>query len=238
MVPADVPLFLHPVALDHRAADWLDVPRLRTVSLPGHGERARARAGLSLDDMADEIVGWIDEPVHIIGCSLGGMVALHFALRHPERVASLVLGFTTGRVPRDVMIARAEETERRSSADMAVDTMNRWFTAGMLAERPSGVRYAEERLLDTDRGAIADAWRAIADHDVLDELATIAVPTTCVAGTHDVSTPLAAVEQLAAAIPNARIERMDTAHMGFLERPVEFSAIVRDHLDRARSTRP
>lgn len=227
---ADV-LFLHPVALDHHAADWLDVPRLRAPTLPGGGTRARARAGLTLDDMADEIVGWIHEPVHVVGCSMGGMVAMHLALRHPERVASLVLAFTAGRVASDVMLARADEAERRG-AGLADDTMTRWFTPKSLAAENylPAVRYARERLIHTDPAVIADHWRAIAGHDVLDELGAIAVPTTCIAGEMDKSTPPAAVDALVAAIPGSRLAVLDCAHMGFLERPAPFSALVRHHL--------
>lgn len=226
-------LFLHPVALDHEAANWLDVPNVIAPTLPGHGSRVR-RPGWQLDDVVDEIVGWVPEPVHVVGCSLGGMIAMRLALRYPERVASLVLGFTTARIPRDVIVARADETEGRPVAELTEETLRRWFSDEALAASADlpGIAYARRQLLSTDAHAIADAWRAIAEHDVLDELPSLVVPTTCVAGAGDLSTPLTAVEAIAAAIPAAELVVMDAPHMGFLEDPVTFSAIVRDHLER------
>lgn len=231
-------VFLHPVALDERAAGWLEIDGIVAPSLAGHGGRDRPRPGITLDDMADEIAGWTRGPVHLVGCSMGGMIALHFALRHPDRVASLVLGYTAARVSADVMQARAEETERVGAAGMADGTMRRWFTEEALGERPlrAPVAYALDRLTATRTETIADDWRAIAGHDVLDRLGELAgIPTTCIAGRRDLSTPLAAVEAMAAGIPGARLVTVDHPHMGFLETPAEFSAIVREHLDLIRS---
>ncbi|HEY0248160.1 MAG TPA: alpha/beta fold hydrolase [Gryllotalpicola sp.] len=231
-------LFLHPVSLDSHAIDWLSIEGLTAPSLPGHGDRDRARPGVTLDDMADEIAGWTDGPVHLIGCSMGGMVALHFALRHPERTASLVIGYSPAKANPEIMRQRADETEHVGSAGMAEGTMRRWFTeAALSAEPPAApVAYARERLLATRAETIADDWRAIAEHDVLDRLGELAgIPTTCIAGRRDLSTPLAAVKTLAAGIPGARLVVTDHPHMGFLEEPAEFDAIVAEHLALAGS---
>lgn len=227
-------LFLHPVALDHRAGEWVDLPSVIAPTLPGHGSRAR-RPGIRLDDMVDEIVGWVSAPVHVVGCSLGGMLAMRLALRHPELVSSLVLGFTTARIPRQVMLDRADETEQCPVDELADETLRRWFSGEELArgEASSAVAYARGRLLATDPFAIADTWRAIAEHDVLDDLSALAMPVTCIAGDADVSTPLPAVETIAAAIPGAELVVMDGPHMGFLESPEVFTAIVRRHMAQA-----
>jgi 3-oxoadipate enol-lactonase len=123
---------------------------------------------------------------------------------------------------------------------MLEDTMTRWFTAEAL-ERDSDappMAYARQRLLAMDAGALADTWRAIAGHDVLDWLGEIRVPVTCIAGRHDRSTPLPVMQDLAARLPDARLVEMDAPHMAFLERPREFAAAVQEHLswvqDRAR----
>lgn len=229
-------LFLHPVALDGRAAQWLDLEDAIAPDFPGHGGRLR-RPGATLDDVADEIASETSRPLHVVGASLGGMLAMHLALRHPQLVASLALCFTTARVTPDTMLQRAELTERRGSAAMAQPTMERWFTPeGLKAEKTRpGIAYARERLRATPAGAIADAWRAIAGHDVLDRLDRIEVPTTCIAGTRDKSTPLAAMRATAEAIPGAELIEVDEPHMGFLEEPDEFVAALRIHLDRVRS---
>lgn len=225
-------LFLHPVGLDRECVAWLDLPPVRAVTFPGHGERHRARPGLTLADMADEIAGHHTGPFDVVGASLGGMVAMHLALHHPDRVRSLVLACTTPRGDAAVMGARADATEERGSAGMLQDTMTRWFTAPVLEAEPDAapLAYSRERLLAMDAGALADTWRAIAGHDVLDRLAEIRVPTTCIAGRQDLSTPLPVMRELAVGLPDSRLVELDAPHMAFLERPVEFAAAVREHL--------
>jgi 3-oxoadipate enol-lactonase len=228
--PSSTLMFLHPVGLDRDCIEWLDLPPMRAVTFPGHGDRARARAGLTLADMADEIAGHHTGPLDVIGASLGGMVAMHLALNHPGLVRSLVLACTTPRGGPEVMTARADETERLGSAGMLDSTLARWFTAGYLGSEAKALGYARGRLLAMDPGALADTWRAIGAHDVVDRLGEIQVPVTCVAGRVDLSTPLAVMRELDAKLPNSRLVELDAPHMAFLENPEEFAASVRAHL--------
>jgi 3-oxoadipate enol-lactonase len=226
-------LFLHPVGLDRDAIRWLGLPDAYAVTFPGHGARRRARAGLTLADMADEIVGHAVGPFDVVGASLGGMVAMHLALDHPRLVRSLVLACTTPAGDTGVMQDRAVATERRGSAGMLEDTMTRWFTADALRTRSGGppyLDYAQERLLAMDPRALADTWRAIGAHDVRDRLDAITVPTTCIAGRQDASTSLETMKDLASRLPNARLVEMDAPHMAFLENADEFAEAVRGHL--------
>lgn len=227
-------LFLHPVGLDTGCAALGGLPGAVAPTLAGHHPRRRARAGLTLADMADEVVGWTSGLLDVVGASLGGMVALHLALDHPDRVRSLVLSCTTASGVPDVMLPRADETERRGSDGMLEDTLTRWFRPEVLARADPGpgVEYARRRLLDMDAVALADTWRAIAGHDVRDRLGEIDVPTTCIAGAHDRSTPPPVMAELAEGIPNARLVTLEAAHMAHLELPEQFSAVVAEHLQR------
>lgn len=230
-------LFLHPVGLDARCVQFLSLPTALAPTFPGHGDRRRARSGLTLGDMADEVVGWTTGPLDVVGASLGGMVALHLALDHPERVRSLVLSCTTAYGNADVMLPRAEQTEARGADGMLDDTLTRWFRPEVLSATPAEptVDYARECLLGMDTGALADTWRAVGAHDVVARLGEIDVPTTCIAGTHDMSTPPDVMADLAARLPNAQLREIEAAHMAHLERPREFSDLVGRHLDRVRA---
>lgn len=229
-------LFLHPVGLNAGCAAWLSLPGLRSMTFPGHGNRLRARPGLTLRDMADEIVGWTSGPLDVAGASLGGMVALHLALDHPERVRSLVLACTTPRGDPAVHAERAAATEKRGSAGILEETLARWFTPAWLARAPSPPQlgYALTCLAGMDAGALADTWRAIAGHDVTARLGEITAPVTCIAGLRDVSTPPQVVAGLAERLPRSRLAELDAPHMAFLEQPGQFSELVRDHLTWAR----
>jgi pimeloyl-ACP methyl ester carboxylesterase len=225
-------LVLHAAGLDAGCGDLLALDGTISVTLPGHGGRRRQRPGLTLCDMADEIAGWVRSPVDVVGLSMGGMVAQHLALAHPDRVRSLVLACTTAQTPTQILLERAEATEVEPTERMVATTLERWFTADFLAStpEPEPLAYARRCLEDIDAGSFADIWRALAGHDVLDRLGEITAPTTCLAGKHDVSTPPKELATLAEHLPNSRYVEIDAPHLALLEQPEEFRRVVRDHL--------
>jgi pimeloyl-ACP methyl ester carboxylesterase len=111
-------------------------------------------------------------------------------------------------------------------------TLERWFTPATLAIRPEHPRvaYARRTLLALEPACFADGWRAVAGHDVRAQLPEIRVPVTCVAGTADAASSVARTQEIAERVPNSRFVVLDGPHMMHLERPLEFSAAVRDHL--------
>ncbi|MDF2444536.1 MAG: 3-oxoadipate enol-lactonase [Subtercola sp.] len=229
MTAPDV-LFLHSFGLDGGAARWLDVPNLVAPTLLGHGPSEPARPEISLPDMVEQIAGSLSSPVDVIGCSVGGMLALHLALDHPGLVRSLALVCTAAWVPRQIILDRADETTSASRADFVDSTLQRWFTPAALTEPAEPVQYAIDRLWAADRPRLAEVWRAVSRHDVRSRLAEISVPTICIAGRQDISAPPARSEELKEGIRSARMVTLSAAHMAYLEQPGPFGTIIRNHL--------
>jgi pimeloyl-ACP methyl ester carboxylesterase len=184
--------------------------------------------------LADEVAGSYPGALHLVGVSMGAMVAQNVAIRHPGRVRSLVTACTGAAVDREAMMRRADEVEAKGMSGVLTETLERWFTAGALAARPEhpGVGYARTTLLALDPRSFADGWRAIATHDVRSKLSRIGVPTTCILGTSDpVGTP-ERLEEVAAGVRDGRLVALDGPHMLHLEQPRAFAAAVREHLGR------
>lgn len=229
-------VLLPPVGLDERCWDWLDLPAqaIRHV-YPGFGRRPGNDQPADLDTWADEVAELGDgEPLDLVGISMGSMVAQHVALRHPDRVHSLLLGCTGGSADPDAALGRARAAEAGGMTAVLEATLQRWFTAGALTARPEhpGVGYARGALLALDPASWAAGWRAIAGHDVLARLGAVTVPTTCIAAREDLSAPVERVQRLAQAIPGARLEILDGPHMIHLENPAAFCTALIAHLQR------
>jgi pimeloyl-ACP methyl ester carboxylesterase len=232
-------VLLTPIGLDSGCWQWLELPAGIEVARPehpGHGGRPRGQAQFDLDRLADEVASAHRGPLHLAGVSLGGMVAQHLALRHPGRVSSLLLASTGPSADPETGRARAAETEEKGMEGVLETTLRRWFTPEALAREPEhpGVAYVRRTLLALDSSSFADGWRAIATHDVLDRLDEIDAPTTCLAGSADPAAPPERMRRLAEAIPGARMIVLEGGpHMLHLERPGEFSAALRLHLEEA-----
>lgn len=227
-------VLLTPIGLDAGCWAWTDLPPASTFKheFPGFGRRRRAAEPPSMATLADEVAASYAGEVDVVGMSLGGMVAQHVAVRHPDRVRSVVVGCTGAAADPGVMAERAAAVEAGGMASVLGSTLERWFTPATLAMRPEhpGVAYARRTLLALELGCFADGWRAIAGHDVRAQLPEIRVPVTCIAGSADAASSVARTQEIAERVPNSRFVVLDGPHMMHLERPVEFSAAVRDHL--------
>jgi 3-oxoadipate enol-lactonase len=223
-------LFLHPIAVGRHSATWLQLPPHVAPDFPGHGPRAIPHAGLSLDEIADEIAGWVHTPMHVIGALMGGTVGLHLALRHPELVRSLIVADTSARADHDGMLRRSEIV---AAGDRQLEwTLDRWFGEATMAldPLPEPVAYARAALSTIPLESLAASWRAMSDHDVVADLERITMPTTVIAGRYDVVNDLEKQEELAHALPQARLAVIEAQHMAPLDNPAEFSRAIADHI--------
>jgi proline iminopeptidase len=171
-----------------------------------------------LEAMADDTIGLLDslgiERAHILGISLGGMIAQHVALRHPSRVVSLIsVMSSTGNpdipAPAPEIRARLVETAATPDALIALNAENRevFGSPGFpepLAERPA--RSTRPISAATVRRRRRQMRAAIADGSRVERLRTLQVRTLVIHGADDPLIPVAAGRDTAAAIPGALLE--------------------------------
>jgi pimeloyl-ACP methyl ester carboxylesterase len=222
--------------------------RVVSVDLPGHGGSAPLDVPHTLPTLASAVaevlaaVG-MTGPVHLVGNSLGGAVAMRLAVDDPTRAASLVLVNSAGfgkevtfalRVLALRPLARlllrphpaiARRTERAIFHDPAYVTEARIATALAAAREPHAARVMLElvRNLGTLRG-VRPQWRA----ELLDAVALLDLPTLVVWGDRDLILPASHLGYARTRLPKARSHVFrDCGHMPQIERAAEFEALVR-----------
>ncbi|MGL4439035.1 MAG: alpha/beta fold hydrolase [Bosea sp. (in: a-proteobacteria)] len=208
--------------------------RVIVPDLIGHGALAAVTDMTTIPDAADQIAALMDHlgisTAAVAGLSMGGAVAQELALRHRGKVNRLALCAT---MPKGVQafVDRAEAAERDGLASQIDATLVRWFTPEMVAADTPAVRYARDVLTATDVRKWAGAWRALAAHDAVERVKTLVVPTLCVAGTLDPSTPPALLQSIAALIPGSRyVEIAGGPHLFPLTAAPELAALLSDPL--------
>lgn len=161
------------------------------LDLPGHGAAGAVHADLWTT--ADLVAGSIDpeHPAVVVGYSMGGRMALHTALAHPERVGRLVLISATAGIDDE-----AERDARRASDEalathiesVGVDTfVDEWLALPLFAGLPPEGRYVEERRTNSARG-LATSLRLAgtgAQEPLWSRLAELSMPVLVVAGQND-----------------------------------------------------
>lgn len=217
--------------------------RVIALDVPGFGQSEAVGAGFDLEDVSRAIWDGLptDEPVTLVGHSMGGAIAIAAAGRRPERVARLVLCAPAGLRPippgASAALGAAGELSfalRRRVVDIAATPLGRRMLLG--ASTAAGDAVGEEdvrRMVLASDGAtrIGAALQAVTAVDLRDDLAALPIPVGFLWGAHDRVIPPAAVEAAREARPEAPLEFVPgTGHVPMIERPAAFSAVLRQLL--------
>ncbi|MGH4035285.1 3-oxoadipate enol-lactonase [Actinomycetota bacterium Odt1-20B] len=202
--------------------------RLLRYDARGHGASDVPSGPYSLDRLGRDVVELLDalglRRVHVLGLSLGGIVAQWLGIHVPERVDRLVLSNTAA------YLGPANQWDRPiaellEAPDMQVTAerfLHNWFPARMLRGDDEIVEGFRRTLLTTRREGVAGSWAAVRDYDLRRTAALIHNPTLVIAGEHDTVTSADHGKELAATIPGARFALLPTVHMANVERQAEF----------------
>lgn len=191
--------------------------------LRGHGRSPKPAGPYEISDFVDDHIALMDElgveRAHIVGMSLGGLIAQAITLRHPERVARA--GFISavgGRSPeqRTAALARLRSVEEGGPASVA-DSGARWYTDRFRAEHPEVVDAHMKRFLANDPASYAAAFRVLATTDLLDQLHAITAPTLIMTGALDVGSPPQMSRAMHERIPHSRLIIVDGVKHAILE---------------------
>jgi 3-oxoadipate enol-lactonase len=167
-------------------------------------------------------------PCAVAGFAMGGMVTQALAVKYPQDVRALVLANINHEQTsegRAALLSRAADARRDGMEKIVDTTMQRWFTDPFIAR--GGDAAVRERLRSGDARAWCDAFTAMANVDTAAKLKSIEVPTLCLAGEADKSTPPPVVQAMADAIPGSHYTVLPNGpHMMFFEMPEETAKII------------
>jgi len=201
--------------------------------LPSHG-RSSGPALPSISDMADWTAALLDAvgaaKAKLIGHSMGSLIALETAARHPSKVSALGLIGTAATMTVGPDLLKAAEAGDHAAVDM-VSIWGLGFAAELGGSLAPGLwmHSGAERVLERCRPGVLfnDLSACNAYQNALAAAAKITVPATLVLGERDMMTPARAGKALAAALPNSRtVVLRGAGHMMMTERPDELLAAL------------
>ena len=208
--------------------------RVLVYDLPGHGESDPPVKHDSLDDLANDLAALLDRTgisrATLVGLSIGGMIAQHFAALYPDRLEALVLcstGFQTDEIGKKIYGDRIAQVRERGIEPQVDGSMSRWFTPQFLSDAPATIEWVKRMYRKTSPAGFINACRAIQELDTLDRLSSITAPTLLIPGELDPAFPVSVSRAMQSRIKNAELEVLaGAAHIGNVERPHEFNEIL------------
>lgn len=191
--------------------------------------------------MADDFAGLLDalglERVRVVGCSMGSIIAQQLALRHPQRVRSLVLMCPWARCDAyargvfehiKTIKARLRPEEFMAYIQLLIFSKTTWDAAQGWADLIEGRRLAAENARPQPLHALEAQAAACTGHDTLAELGRIRCPALVIGGDADIFIPRWMAEEVARGIPGAELHLYAGAgHAFHWERIDDFNPRVR-----------
>ena len=226
---------------------WLDElerhARLHVVDLPGHGRSGWPVATRDLAGLARAVFPCVPRGAAVLGWSLGGMLAMELARRHPRHLRALLLVATTPKFlagpdwEHGLPAAVLEEFTRGLAQDYRRTVQNFLALQTRGDEHASGTLRLLRNGLDShgapDQRALATGLDILRNADLRDALPRIALPALVLAGEHDRLTAPGAGLELAARLLTARFRLIERCgHAPFLSHPAAVLAEVRSFLAR------
>lgn len=211
---------------------------------PGYGDTPQAGAP-SWDGFSAALLRLIDglelEHCVLLGHSLGGMIAQHFASKHGPRVKALVLSATSpafgksdGDWQRNFIAQRVGPLDEGHT----MEELSEAIVAGLVGRNPDpeGVTRAKRAMAACPDATYRRSMEVLVTFDMREHLSRIAVPTLVVAGEKDANAPSPMMERMAARIPGARFVLVPGAgHLANLEQPAAFNEALSEFLQSIRA---
>ncbi|TPI14526.1 3-oxoadipate enol-lactonase [Mesorhizobium sp. B4-1-3] len=231
-------IFINSLGTDFRI--WDDVIARLNGEMPmlvydkrGHGLSDIGSGVRSIDDHVDDLSALIDHfgfnKVVLYGLSVGGMVAQGLCARRPELVQALILGDTAHKIGTAESWNSRIATVGRDGIEAIADAVLKGrFTPEFHARRAADLAGCRNMLTRQALPGYIGTCMAVRDADFTESARRIAVPTLCIVGDLDGSTPPELVRSLADLIPGARFEVIRNAgHIPGIEQPEALTALIR-----------
>lgn len=190
----------------------------------GHGLSDAPIGPYSIGDHVDDLLGLLDHleisRAVLVGISVGGMIALELASRHPERVAGLIACDTGLKIgTRESWNARIEALRDGGLEGVADALVARWFSPAFLSSQALAVRGYRTMLSRQPLEGYVATCAALREADLHESATSIRAPALVICGSQDQSTPPELSRELAAKL-GAPLELIEGAgHLPCLEQP-------------------
>lgn len=214
--------------------------RVCAPEAPGHGTRpwtGETTLDSFLADL-DEQLAELSGPLHLVGISMGGHLAVGYAAAHPDRVASIVVANSfvrmSGTLGDDRVSGIASDIAERGMNNYATRYLDQTLTRQLEATDLSALH-------DAISGMTAEAYLAAAAMTFRGDLtglcAQVSCPTLVIAGSSDHKVPRERTAELVDAIPGAELIVLnDAGHLSCIEQPQAFTSTLTTFLDRATAS--
>lgn len=207
-----------------------------TYDKRGHGLSDVGAAPYAMEDHVGDLEALLDhlnvKSAIICGLSVGGLIAQGLYARRPDLMRALILCDTAHKIgTAEMWNARIATIEAQGIEPLADPVLERWFTADFRSNRKVELAGYRNMLVRQPAAGYAGTCAALRDADYTEAAKSISVPTLCVVGDQDGSTPPDLVRSTADLIAGSRFEIIaDAGHIPCVEQPEVLTGLIRNFI--------
>ena len=235
-------VFIHGVGLDHNIWDPQINEFDNTVliyDILGHGRTPLNKEKISFDDFSDQIIDLIDElkfsKIHLIGFSIGSLIARNFATRFSDRLKSLTLLcsiFNRSDNEQKIVNERFEQTKKDKK--LTKDALNRWFNKDFIEKNPLISDKIFSILNNNNMDNFIKVYSLFVNHKDNEKFENINVKTLVMTGEGDVGSTPEMSDNLSKKIKNSELKIIPVGkHLCSIECSYDVNKAIKDHIQNA-----
>lgn len=246
-------ILIHGVGLDHtmwqhQLEYFSSYYKVYAYDMIGHGESEKPNKDCyRLEDFTNQLYEFMEtlhiDRAHIVGFSMGGMVAQKFGLLFPKKVISLTIANAVANRSEDerksvlIRVRKVEKEGKNSTIEAAIE---RWFSPDYIKSNHNTINEIRQRLKANDEKAYLNSYRvfATADKQLWDELHQIQVPVLIITGEYDKGSNPRMAKDMKDQIPNAKIYIVpNVKHMLPVEKASIFNKYVHHFMNQLKEVK-
>lgn len=235
-------VFIHGVGLDHNIWDPQINEFDNTVliyDILGHGRTPLNKEKISFDDFSDQIIDLIDElkfsKIHLIGFSIGSLIARNFATRFSDRLKSLTLLcsiFNRSDNEQKIVNERFEQTKKDKK--LTKDALNRWFNKDFIEKNPLISDKIFSILNNNNMDNFIKVYSLFVNHKDNEKFENINIKTLVMTGEGDVGSTPEMSDNLSKKIKNSEVKIIPVGkHLCSIECSYDVNKAIKDHIQNA-----
>ena len=235
-------VFVHGVGLTHEIwqpqLDFFKEYSTLSYDILGHGKSSLEKKEISFDDFSDQLINLIDElkidKIHLIGFSIGSLIARNFATKFNNKLQSLILlGSIYKRSEEQQRIVNERFNQAKKELKLSRQALKRWFTDKYLENNPDTYEKISSILSANNMANFLKVYELFVRHKNDEDFKKIYCKTLVMTGEHDIGSTIEMSQQLNNIIKNSELKIIkDGKHLCGIECADEVNLAIKNFVNK------
>jgi pimeloyl-ACP methyl ester carboxylesterase len=204
----------------------------------GHGKSSLTKQNISFNDFSDQLIELINElkieKIHLVGFSIGSLIARNFATRYGDRLRSLVLlGSIYKRSEQQQKIVNERFNQAKKELKLSRQALKRWFSDKYLENNPDTYEKISSILSKNNMANFLKVYELFVRHKNDEDFEKILTKTLVMTGEHDIGSTIEMSQQLNNLIKNSELKIIkEGKHLCGIECTDEVNLAIKNFIDK------